>query len=208
MLSNACGLPAAARAYSLNVTVVPRGPLSYLTVWPAGQTQPGVSTLNAPTGTTTANAAIVPAGQNGDISVFSTENTDLIIDANGYFAPAGSGGLSLYSVPPCRAGDTRFPAGSQPTEGTRTVNLADSPCAIPSSSQALVLNATVVPSGGLSYITLWPASQPQPFVSTLNATDGTVTSNMALSPVSNGALSTFATSTTHLILDVAGYFAP
>jgi len=116
--------------------------------------------------------------------------------------------LSLYTVPPCRASDTRFPVGSQPLTGALTVNLAGSPCGIPSGSQALVSNATVVPSGGLSYLTLWPGGQPQPIVSTLNATDGTVTSNMALVPVSGGALNSFATSTTHLILDVAGYFAP
>jgi hypothetical protein len=53
---------------------------------PAGQTQPLVSTLNAPTGTITANAAIVPAGANGDLSVFVTNDSDLIIDVNGYFA--------------------------------------------------------------------------------------------------------------------------
>ena len=88
------------------------------------------------------------------------------------------------------------------------MNLADSPCGIPSGSQALVSNATVVPSGALSYLTLWPNGQQQPVVSTLNATDGTITSNMALVPVSGGALNSFARSTTHLILDVAGYFAP
>ena len=49
-------------AYSLNFTAVPHGPLGYLTIWPTGQTQPNVSTLNAPTGAVTANAAIVPAG--------------------------------------------------------------------------------------------------------------------------------------------------
>ena len=56
------------------------------------------STLNAPTGTTTANAAIVPAGNNGDIDVWVSDATDLVIDINGYFAPSGTGGLSLYSM--------------------------------------------------------------------------------------------------------------
>jgi len=35
-----CGAPASARAYSLNITVVPQGPLTYLSTWPAGQAQP------------------------------------------------------------------------------------------------------------------------------------------------------------------------
>jgi hypothetical protein len=33
-----------------------------------------------------ANAAIVPAGSKGQISVFVTHNTDLTIDIDGYFA--------------------------------------------------------------------------------------------------------------------------
>ncbi len=42
-----CSIPATAQAYSLNVTVVPKGPLAYLSLWPTGQTQPLVSTLNS-----------------------------------------------------------------------------------------------------------------------------------------------------------------
>jgi hypothetical protein len=37
-----------------------------------------------------ANAAIVPAGTNGAISVFATDATDLVIDVNGYFAAPSS----------------------------------------------------------------------------------------------------------------------
>src|SRR4051812_6567190 len=101
ILTSACNIPAAAKAYSLNYTVVPKEPrLGYLTIWPTGQTRPGVSTTNAPTGTITANAAIVPAGDNGDVSVYVTHDTNLIIDINGYFAPPASGGLSLYNLAP------------------------------------------------------------------------------------------------------------
>jgi len=57
-----CGVPSTAQAYSLNVTVVPKGPLSYLTLWPVGQSRPLVSTLNSFGGAVVANAAIVPAG--------------------------------------------------------------------------------------------------------------------------------------------------
>ena len=83
--SASCGLPPRALAYSLNMTVVPPGPLGYLTVWPAGQAQPYVSTLNSYQGSVVSNAAIVPAGTAGAISVFVTDATDLVIDVNGYF---------------------------------------------------------------------------------------------------------------------------
>src|SRR5205814_2647882 len=96
--SSPCGVPASAQAYALNMTVVPSGPLGFLSTWPSGTPQPGVSTLNAPTGTVTANAAIVPAGSNGGIRVISTNTTDLIIDINGFFAAPGVPG-ALASSP-------------------------------------------------------------------------------------------------------------
>jgi hypothetical protein len=46
-----------------------------------------VSTLNSFAGKIVANAALVPAGVNGAISVSPSNPTDLIIDINGYFAP-------------------------------------------------------------------------------------------------------------------------
>ena len=58
----------------------------------------------------------------------------------------------------------------------------------PATAQAYVFNATVVPSGALGYLTLWPDGQSQPVVSTLNAIDGAITSNMAIVPNSNGKI--------------------
>jgi hypothetical protein len=43
--------------------------------------------LNSWDGCVVANAAIVPAGANGAISVFVSNSTDVILDINGYFAP-------------------------------------------------------------------------------------------------------------------------
>ena len=207
-LSSPCNLPATVRAYSLNYTSVPKGPLGFLTTWPGGQPQPLVSTLNAVTGAVTANAAIVPAGTNGDVSVFVTNNSDLAIDVNGYFAPPDVGGLSLFNLSPCRVLDTRNPSGSPPFNGAINVNVGAAPCGAPSMARSYVLNATVVPSVPLGFLTLWPQGAAQPLVSTLNAIDGAVTSNMAIVPTTNGSISAFGSSATHLVLDISGYFAP
>jgi uncharacterized repeat protein (TIGR03803 family) len=198
-------------AYSFNFTVVPGGhSVGYLSVWPTGQSQPVVSTLNDQTGTIVANAAIVPAGTGGDISVYSTDDTQLVIDINGYFAPAGTGGLSLYAVAPCRVIDTRHVGSGQPFSGTLTppVDVVDSPCGPPATALAYVFNATVVPQGGLGYLTLWPDGTDQPVVSTLNAFDGALTNNMAIVPTNNGKVDAFANGLTQLILDISSYFAP
>jgi uncharacterized repeat protein (TIGR03803 family) len=198
-------------AYSLNVTAVPdpqHQPVGYLTLWPAQQTQPETSRLNNPTGTVVANAAIVQAGNQGEVAVWASNSTDLLIDVNGYFAMPGQGGNSFYSAPPCRAYDSRTNNG-QPFSGQIQVNMLNSVCAPPGDATGFVLNATVVPDPTLGYLTLWPDQQVQPVVSTLNAADGFVTSNMAIVPNSDGTTDAFAgNGTTHLILDLYGFFAP
>lgn len=83
--ASSCNIPAGVLAYSFNITVIPHGSLPYLTMWPTGQPQPGVSTLNSFGGAVVANAAIVPAGTNGSVSVYVAGDTELIVDINGYF---------------------------------------------------------------------------------------------------------------------------
>jgi len=209
ILSSACNIPSSAQAYSLNFTAVPQDGLGYLSAWPTGQTWPGVSTLNvSPNNPVVANAAIVPAGTSGEINVLGSNNTDVVIDINGYFAPVGSaaGSQALFTVTPCRVLDTRSSSGLM--NGTLPVNVTSSSCGIPSSAEAFVLNATVVPTLGLGYLTLWPENEAQPVVSTLNADDGVIASNMAIVPTTNGSIDAFSSSSTQLILDISGYFAP
>lgn len=209
VLSSNCSIPASAQAYALNYTVVPNGHLDYLTTWPSGGLRPFVSTLNAPTGSITANAAIVPAGDGGDLSVYVTGETHVIIDINGYFAPAGSGGLSLYPVPPCRIYDSRTVTPMTSLINTGVVRVANAGCGAFDSAKSFVLNATVVPVQSLLYLSLWgDGAGNRPNASVLNAPDGAVTSNLAFVPTTNGSISAFASESTHLILDISGYFAP
>jgi hypothetical protein len=215
--SGHCNIPSNAQAYSLNATAIPPNgaKLDFLVLFPTGQSQPASSTLNAPTGTTTANAAIVPVGTGGAVSVFTNDATDLLLDINGYFAPPGLGGLYLYTSPPCRAIDTRqnyYP----PFPGAWVVPIQTSVCPQPPTAAAYVLNATVVPLGGfpvggpIQFLTLWASTGAQPMVSTLNAYDGEVTSNMAIVPTNDGNIAAYIPSpdTGNLILDISGYFAP
>jgi len=209
VLSSGCDIPSEAQAYSLNYTVIPNGHLDYLTTWPSGRVRPVVSTLNATTGAITANSAIVPAGDGGDVSVFVTGETQFILDINGYFAPQTSSGLSLYTIAPCRIYDSRSLASGSPWTGTTLIQAANTGCGIFFTAKSLVLNSTVVPPGSLLYLSLWgDGGAPRPNTSVLNAPDGVVTSNMALVPTTNGSVNAFASESTHLILDLSGYFAP
>ena len=211
-----CGIPASAKAYSLNVTVVPYEPLSYLTLWPAGQLQPTVSTLNSWTGIVVANAAIVPAGTEGAVNVYATGFTNLILDIDGYFdASSGADSYAFYPLTPCRVADTRGPAGTFGAPPMHAAESRDFPiplgaCATPATASAFSLNVTVVPdpaTGYLSYLTAWPAGSPRPNVSTLNSWTGKVVANAALVRVgTNESISVYATDPTSLILDINGYF--
>ena len=211
-LSN-CGLPSTALAYSLNATVVPRSQLSYLTLFPTGQSQPLVSTLNSFDGRVVANAAIVPAGAAGAINGFATADTELILDANGYFGSSNTTApLLFHPLQPCRALDTRLPssalAGARLNGGASLdLNVSATGCGIPAGARALSINVTVVPAGSLAFLTVYPAGQPRPLVSTLNAFQGQITANAAIVPTgTNGGIRIFATDPTHVVVDVNGYF--
>jgi hypothetical protein len=215
ILSGACSIPSSATAYSFSITVAPVGPLGYLTTWATGSTQPVVSTLNALTGVVTANAALVPAGTGGSIAIYATNQTDVFVDINGYFAPVGgAGALSFYAATPCRVVDTRNANGAfggpiLSANTTRNFTISQSSCGIPSSAVAFSLNATVVPSAALTYMSLWPAGPALSPVGTLSAPDGAITGDAAIvSAGTQGAIGAFATDSTHLILDINGYFAP
>jgi hypothetical protein len=197
------------QVYSMNFAVIPRsGTLQFLTVWPTGTQLPMVFTLTDPTGTILANAGLTTAGEDGAISAYPTNDTDLVVDINGYFAPPGSGGLSLYPTVPCRVFDSRRSPFGFSGRIAVAVDLPGNPCRVTSSAQAYVFNATVYPHVELGYLTLWADGQSQPVVATLEAPDGSVTSNMAIVPTINGFIDAYASNTTQLTLDIFSYFAP
>jgi hypothetical protein len=81
------GIPAGVDAYSLNITATNTQGPGFILIYPQGGAQPPVSTLNYLANETVANAAIVPAGINGGVTVIAgVSGTNLIIDINGYFA--------------------------------------------------------------------------------------------------------------------------
>jgi len=163
LLSAGCSIPSTAQAYSLNFTAVPSGPLGFLSPWPTGSPYPVVSTLNSTEGSIIANAAIVPAGTAGGITVVAGDPTDLVIDINGYFAPPAASGLDFYPLTPCRIADTRAGQGKTGAFGpprlaassTRNFPIATSSC-LSSTPQAYSLNITAVPQGPLCFLSTWP----------------------------------------------------
>jgi hypothetical protein len=211
--SSSCGIPATATTYSLNITVVPRGALGYLSTWPTGNSLPLVSTLNSMDGTVIANAAIVPGGSNGSVNFYTPNDTDLVVDVNGYFAPPGTGGLNFYVATACRVVDTRNAAGTFggpaiSAQQSRSFPLPQSTCGLPASAGAYSLSIMAVPPGFLGYLTAWPTGMTQPLVSTLNALKGLSVANAALvRGGTNGAISVYVSNASDVVIDAIGYFA-
>lgn len=84
VLTGRCGISATAQAVSLNVTVTNTQGPGHILIYPTGGAQPTVSTLNYVAGQTIANAAVVPLGTGGAITVVAgVSGTDLILDTNG-----------------------------------------------------------------------------------------------------------------------------
>jgi Chaperone of endosialidase len=105
-----CGISPTAEAVSLNVTVTNTQGPGFITIYPAGAAQPTVSTLNYVAGQTIANAAIVPLGDGGAITVIAgVSGTDLVIDTNGEYHPGVVTGLNGLT------GDVTLAAGSNTT---------------------------------------------------------------------------------------------
>ncbi|MBL8210648.1 MAG: hypothetical protein JNK87_08050 [Bryobacterales bacterium] len=202
-----CGLPPEAVAYSLNLTVVPENPaLLETTIYPAGHVRPNTPSLITIERQVVSSAAIVEAGQDGKINVYGTQGHDVVLDINGYFAPAGHFGALMYRpVNPCRIADTR--SGASLGTGDTRVFPVRGLCNVPQDADVFAFNTTAVPPGPLGFVTFWPAYFPQPFVSTLNAPTGQVTANMALVPVGlSGSIAAYSSNPTHLVLDINGYF--
>jgi endosialidase-like protein len=91
--STTCSIPAIAQAYSFNITIVPPAFVDFVTVGPTPvSTPPTFSTLNgyvcafSASACVISNAAIVPAGTSGSVDVYASQNTNLLIDINGYYA--------------------------------------------------------------------------------------------------------------------------
>ena len=207
--SGSCKIPPNAEAYSLNITSIPiNANLGSLEAWAGGTERPGTTVLSAPSGTITANAAIVAAGSGGDISLWASSATDVVVDIEGYFAPAAAGGLSYFASSPCRALDSRISSGVLSADATYSVNLSTGACKAPAMAKAYILNAMILPHAPVSYARLWATGSTRPAVSLIDSADGASMSNLAIVPSNLGSVSASVGGNSDLVLDLSGYFAP
>jgi hypothetical protein len=212
----------------LNVTVVNPLAAGYLTAYPTGATQPFASNIDYVTGQVVPNLVEVGIGTSGDVSLFSSAGTDVVVDVEGYTAPtaAGGPGAGLYTPlsSPVRICDTRAgnPSGlSAPNDqcngatvaadGTLPVTVANMN-GIPAGATAAVFNVTAVNPQAAGYLTVFPQGSSQPLASNLDYTAGQATSNRVIVPLSIGGpnageISVFSSARADVVVDVSGYYS-
>ena len=128
--------------------------------------------------------------------------------------PTSPSPTSLRTLTPCRAFDTRNPAGefggpALAAQAERTFALAGR-CGIPASARALSLNVTATGATATGNVVLFPGGSVPPSTSTLNYAAGATRANNAI--VGLGASASIrvranqASGSVHVILDVNGYF--
>jgi hypothetical protein len=119
---------------------------------------------------------------------------------------------SFYTLQPCRVLDTR--AGGTPlAPGAALVVPVAGVCGIPAAARAVAFNVTVVnPAAGGSLV-VYPGDYPLPTTTVLGLRTARTRAGAAVIPLSADGSGTVAVTlasagSTHLILDVSGYFAP
>jgi hypothetical protein len=123
-------------------------------------------------------------------------------------------------TPPCRIADTRLGFGGILSSSTlRSFTVTGGTCGIPTTARAIAVVATVVGPTQSGFVTIWPAGNPFPGTTTVNFPPGTAAlangipvalqwnGTNAVEPALNAVYGVASgTATTHLVLDVTGYF--
>jgi len=214
-------IPSTALALVGNATTVNPVDLGYLTLYPADATQPFASSSNFAAGINRNAPFTVGLSLNGEFNIYTARTTDLVIDVMGYYSTeandANGQGLLFSSLgAPLRLLDTRAgqPACYQPgtpmTGGTVYTQETQIPCTnLTSAARGLVGNVSALNATANGYLTFWPSNANQPTVATSNYQTGrTFNRHFTVGLGTDAAFKRFASSTTDVIVDISGFFAP
>jgi len=206
--------PASASAVVVNITVTEGDAQSFVTAWPKGEAQPGVSNLNFLPGQTIANLAVVKLSADGSIRLANTVGSvHVIVDVVAYFDPTH--GSRFHPIDANRILDTRTGTGLAGMQGPgQTRSLAVGGAAgsgAPIDATGMVANVTVADATAESFVSVWP---PDPLSGSTNSSNlnfGTnqVIPNLVMSGLAANGTVNFSNhlGETHLIADLVGWYA-
>jgi hypothetical protein len=195
-------------AVSANFTVTEQAGQGHLRVYNCTSGVPTISTVNF-TWSPAANQAVVPLSKGG-LCLYSSADTHVVIDVNGWFR-AGASATNFTPLPPKRIYDSRSAAtpGLAP-KTTRAINVTGVPGGAPAGASAVAVNLTVVNPSTPGFIRAFPCDQTtRSEVSNVNFAAGETRPNSAIIPVSAaGTICVESKTATDVIVDINGYFSP
>jgi len=195
------GVSDAATAVAVNVTVTGPASEGFVTVWPCEAARPEASNVNFVAGQTIPNAVIAPLGAGGALCLYSSTPTDVIVDVTGWFAPEAG----FTPITPRRFVDTRA-ASTLKTGVEFAMDIAGRP-GVPTSAATVAVNVTVTQPTAAGFVTVWPCGSSRPATSTVNFAAGQTVANAVIAPLGTGGrLCAMASTDTHLLVDVTGWF--
>ncbi|HKH48543.1 MAG TPA: M12 family metallo-peptidase [Thermoanaerobaculia bacterium] len=158
-----------------------------------------------------------PAHATGAVGVVVTNpDTASATKPNAFFYAPQPVATDFYTLAPCRVLDTRNPDGPaggpvlSPT-GERSFPIAGS-CGVPANAVAVAANVTVISPTVGGYLSIVPGNAFPLGTSILNFPSGTILANNATLGLATDGAGTIrilngAGGTTHVVLDVTGYYA-
>jgi lysophospholipase L1-like esterase len=212
--------PPGATAVLANVTAVDACAAGFVTVHPCEGAVPETSSLNPERGSTVANATLTALGTDRALCLFSSVDTDLIVDITGWLTPDGA---RFTPVTPARLVDTRSPTSGLVVAGSRlaanevvTVPLA-AVGPIPADATGVWLGVVGAEPSGAGYISVSPCSTTASAsstgtTSTLNMDPGelggAIVANAAVVALGSGSVCVQANVDTDVVIDLFGWFGP
>ena len=154
----------------------------------------------------TSISATSPAGSPGtvDVTVSTPYGTSAVTSADEFTYVMSS----YTALPPTRLLDTRTNGTTLGTNSSLSLKVVGG--AVPSDATAVALNVTVTDTTNASYLSVYPAGEPQPLISNLNWSPGETAPNLVIVPVGAGGEVTFYNDQgrADVVVDLEGYFAP
>lgn len=208
-VAGSVGVAADAVAAVLNVVAVNPSSNGYLSVTPCTDVDPTdrTSSLNFTAGKNVANSTIATLAADGDVCIFSSAETDIVVDVTGSIGPSGDIGLANTTVR--RLADTRDGTGLPARLGpNRRIEIVFSGVLDPATT-AIALNLTAISPGGSGFLTLDDCGPASGQTAALNYSAFENRGNNGIFALSsNQSLCLQNTAPLDLTIDLTGEFRP
>ncbi len=207
------GIDSEASNAVLSIVAVNPAGVGWLTVYPCGTALPSTSSMNVTKAVNLATTVISKLGtgaSGGQVCIYTSTATDLVIDVVGSFTSA-----AFLPLPtPKRIVDSRpgffTDDGLQQGFGLlwtgipRTIPVAGR-VGLAGGVEKVVLSVVAVNPLGDGYFTIYPCDSPRPTTSSMNFTKDVTLANTVITRLgASGDVCIYSSAWTHVIIDVSG----